>query len=226
MAGVEARGHVVDMRYHKCLGVLAIASLATLAAHGSARAQSSRPGPGAGPAIELGRFGAAHVLEFEGPPLPGRREFYRPVPPLTLHHRWIVVQDSTFGVVFAGASGVRPDLSDYVGDVYLHSLDGVKAVEVRALVFDVWGEPSGYLTSTVLTERRAGDSWDVHPRWRVEDASTAEHRTSIVWINRVMFDDESILEADPEPIAAAWTRVTGQPFDGLPEDVLQRAIEP
>ena len=96
-------------------------------------------------AVEVGRFGAARVLESVGPPLFGRREFYRPVPPLELHSSWIVVQDSTFGLVFTAPSGVKPGVGSYDADIYVRALQNIRAMEVRSLVFNVWGEPSGYL---------------------------------------------------------------------------------
>jgi hypothetical protein len=175
---------------------------------------------------EIDRLGAARVLETAGPPLFGRREFYRPVPPLALGNRWILVQDSTFGVVFTQPSGVKPDLDGYEADLYLGALEDVRAIEVRALAFNVWGEPAGYLGMTVLMDRYAGDRWDLHPRWQGDGLAAHEHRTTITWVNRVMFGDESILEASVEPIAVAWAHVTGYEFEGLPEDSLRRATVP
>ncbi|MDH3205362.1 MAG: hypothetical protein OEO79_02050 [Gemmatimonadota bacterium] len=176
------------------------------------------------PAREIARFGAARVLEAVGPPLFGRREFYRPVPPLQLRNRWLVVQDSTFALVFTQPSGVKPDVDGYDGDIYLRALQDIRAIEVRTLVFNVWGDLSGYLGITVLMEGREGAGWDLHPRWPSEGRPTHEHRTSIMWIHRVMFDDESILQADLAPIAAAWSHVTGSAFEGLPEELLVRAV--
>jgi hypothetical protein len=166
------------------------------------------------------------VLEAVGPPLFGRREFYRPVPPLQLRNRWIVVQDSTFGLVFTQPSGVKPEVDSYESDVYLRALQNVRAIEVRSLVFNVWGDLAAYLGMTVLVEGRTGASWDLHPRWVIPGAPTHEHRTSVMWVHRVMFEDESVLEVDLDPIRAAWSHVTGHRFEGLPEESLRRAIGP
>ena len=174
--------------------------------------------------VEIGRYGSAIVIEAPGPALFGRREFYRPVPPLRLRNRWVVVQDSTFGLVFAEPSGVESDVGSYDGDVYLRSMQNVRAVEVRVLAFNVWGELAEYLGATVLMELKPGDTWEIHPRWTEGLASTHAHRTSIAWIHRVMFDDESILEADMESVGIAWSNVTGADFDGLPEPSLLRAV--
>ncbi len=175
---------------------------------------------------EIGRHGSATVVESDGPAITGRREFYGGVVPLGLKNRWIMVQDSTIGLVFSRPSGVKADLESYAADVYLRALNAVTAVEIRALAFSVWGEPTSYLGVTVLAERGPGEDWEFHPRWREVRESPQGHRTSIIWINRVMFEDESVWEADTEPVAAAWRFATGSEFTGLPEDELLRASGP
>jgi hypothetical protein len=176
-----------------------------------------------GSAQIVGREGSATILDAEGPPLAGPREyFYRSSPPFGVRHRWILVQDSTFGVVFAQPSGVKGDIGSYSSDLFLRALAGVRAVEVRALVFDIWGDYTDYLAVTVLVDRGAGESWEIHPLWPAENPAH-EHRTSIVWVNRVLFDDESQLEADLGPIARAYELVTGDDFEGLGDDRPVRA---
>jgi hypothetical protein len=137
-----------------------------------------------------------------------------------------MVQDSTSGVVFTSPSGVSADLTGYEAQVHVQAVQDVKAVEIRSLSFNVWGELSAYLGATVLTERAAGERFDIHPRWRDVDAPTHEHRTTIVWIHRVMLGDESVREAGLEPIAGAWAHVTGGSLERLPEGILHRALGP
>ncbi len=208
------------------LASTALALLLLVAGAPDASAQETRHMLGGRPAAEVARFGAVLVVEADGPPLIGRREFYRPVPPLDIRSRWIVVQDSTFGVVFTQPSGVKSDLEVLDSDLYLRALEDIKAVEVRSLAFNVWGEMSAYLGVTVLMERTMGERWDLHPRWLVDDLPLHEHRTSVTWVHRVMFEDESVLQADVEPLAAAWSHVTGAAFEGLPEEQLLRAVGP
>ncbi|MEQ1857668.1 MAG: hypothetical protein ABL963_14510 [Longimicrobiales bacterium] len=172
----------------------------------------------------LAREGAAQILEVQGPALAGPREyFYRPSPPFDVRNRWILVQDSTFGVVFAQESGVRGDIGSYAGDLYLRALADVRAVEVRALVFNVWGDYADHLSVTVLVDRAVGESWEIHPLWPAESPAH-EHRTSIVWIHRVMLADQSVIEADPSPLARAWEFVTSTDFEGLLDDPPVRAM--
>jgi hypothetical protein len=171
--------------------------------------------------------GTAVILEAEGPPLDGPREFfYRPSPPFDVNSRWVLVQDSTLEVVFASPSGVKKGLQGYVGDIFLRALTDVRAVEVRSLVFNVWGQYEGQLAVTVLVDRADGERWEIHPSWTGLTAPLHEHRTSVVWIHRVMFDDESIVEAELGPIGRAWEHVTGSDFEGMPEDPPLRATGP
>jgi hypothetical protein len=192
-----------------------------------ATAQEARLEYGGSEARVVGRDGTAVILEAEGPPLDGPREFfYRPSPPFDVSSRWVLVQDSTFGVVFSQPSGVKGGIGGYVGDLYLGAVAGVRAVEVRSLVFNIWGEYAGHLAVTVLVDRAAGERWEVHPSWSGVTAPLHEHRTSIVWINRVMFADQSVVEADMDPIGRAWEHVTGTEFPGLADEPPIRAVGP
>lgn len=188
-----------------------------------ARAQRPLVELSGAPLIRVDQRGPAAVLEAEGPALSGRREFYRPASPLRLRHRWLMVQDSTFAVVFAAPAGVTAGIDSYEAGVSLRALRPVMAVEVRALLFDVWGDAAGYLALTDLDERRVGDRWELRPRWRHGAADRAVYRTSLVWIHRVMLDDETVVEADLEAVGAAWRFLTGNTFPGLPAEGPSRA---
>ena len=167
-----------------------------------------------GMAAEIGRAGSAIVLEATGPRLPAPREIYRPVPPLELRHRWVMLQDESLGVAFGAPSGVTADREHYDGEVRIRALDDVRAIEVRALVFNVWGDLSDYLTITLLDDRQVGDAWVLQPRWSDAEGADA-HRTTIMWVNRVMFADESVAEVDADALALAWSHVTGMPYEDL-----------
>lgn len=170
----------------------------------------------------IARDGGSIVVETQGPHLVGRREIYRPVPPLDLRSRWILVQDPSLGVVFGNPSGVRAEPGSYEGEISLVATEEIRAVEIRALVFDVWNELADHLTFTVLDERQANESWSLQPQWS-DESGPGEHRTSIVWIHRVMLEDESILEADEGLIGTAWEAVTEMEFMGLAAEDLIRA---
>lgn len=165
----------------------------------------------------IARDGGAIVIETPGPQLVGRREIYRPVPPLDLRSRWIIVQDPSLGVVFGNPSGVRGEPGSYEGEMSLVATEEIRAIEIRALVFDVWNEFADHLTFTVLDERGPDESWSLQPQWS-DESGPDEHRASILWIHRVMLEDETILEADVALIGTAWEAVAGTAFEGLPLD--------
>jgi len=207
------------------IGRILVLGVAAVLHPSVAIAQEARVESGGWDARVVGRDGAAVIHEADGPPLDGPREFfYRPSPPFDVSSRWVLVQDSTLGVAFSQPSGVKGGIGGYVGDFYLGALADVRAVEVRALVFNIWGEYAGHLAVTVLVDRGAGERWEIHPSWGGMTAQLHEHRTSIVWINRVMFDDESIQEADLAPVGRAWEHVTGTDFEGLADEPPIRAV--
>lgn len=206
--------------------IAALQGLALLAAPGRAAPQEPFPGPASEATTEVARRGSAVALEAAGPALLGRPEIYRPTPALPLHHRWVFVQDSTLGVVFSSPSGIEAGLEGLEGELHLRALRETSAVEIRALVFNVWGDLAGYLAVTTFAERRAGDTFSAHPRRREPTPAVREHRTSIVWIHRVMSADESIAAAKLDAVAAAWAHVVGGDFPGLPEDAPLRAVAP
>jgi hypothetical protein len=212
-------------RAPQLLAGILVAGVAALLHPPTAFAQEERIEARGWDARVVARDGTASIVEAEGPPLDGPREFfYRPSPPFDVSGRWVVVQDSTFGVVFSQPSGVKGGIGGYVGDLYLGALDEVRAVEIRALVFNIWGEYAGHLAVTVLVDRAAGERWEIHPTWSGVTAPLHEHRTSVVWVNRVMFEDESVRQADLAPVGRAWEHVTGTEFEGLANEPAIRAV--
>lgn len=164
----------------------------------------------------MGRSGSAIFVEADGPRL------FRTGPVIlehpTLRNRWIIVQDSTMGVVFTGPSGVKINPPDYDGDVNLVALTGVVAIEVRALLFNVWGDFTAHVGATRLVAEQIGETWTMDPRWSGVPTPGGDYRTSLMWVHRVMFRDETVFVADPAVIEAAVRRLTGAavPDIGVP----------
>jgi len=193
-----------------CLLTLALASHASLSAQ-TYVFETGELG------VEVEHEGSVIVVEAMGPKLVRTG-------PIILEHgalrnRWIVVQDSTMGVVFTEPSGVKVSSPDYDGDIDLRALTSVVAIEVRALLFNVWGEFAGHVGVTRLVEQRIGETWAMDPRWTEVSAPAGEHRTSIMWIHRVMFGNESIFEADLAAIEAATRDLTGRPMPDIGDPV-------
>jgi hypothetical protein len=155
----------------------------------------------------LSQIGTAQVIESPGPPL--FRNGPINIEHATLNARWIVIQDSTMGVVFTEPSGVKANPPNYDGDVDLRALTRIVAVEVRALLFNVWGDFTGQVTTTRLLDAKLGEAWAMDPRWVDLPRSSNEHQTSIMWVHRAMYEDETWSEAAQNVISEAIRLVTG-----------------
>jgi len=133
---------------------------------------------------------------------------------------WVIVQDSTMGVVFTEPSGVYGKGDDYNGDVDLRAFRDIEAVEVLALTVDVWGDVGKLVSVTRIKREEAGSHWSYDPAWSDIGAPVHRHQASIMWVSRVMYSDRSIRETTFETIAAAWLAFTGREIKALPEPIL------
>jgi hypothetical protein len=172
------------------------------------------------PGAEVARAGSAIVIEAPGPVTCSACAFDQARDGTRL--RWLVVQDSSLGVVFTEPSGVRPSADVYGlnGDVDLRAIRDVRAVEVRAVTFNVWGEYGKLLSVTRIRNQQAGDEWSYNPSWSDIGAPAHTHRISIMWVHRVMFDDESVTLANPGGLSAAWRFITGEDLGEMEEPLL------
>jgi len=165
----------------------------------------------------LDRFGTATILESAGPAI--ATSAYRSAD--MMRYRWFMVQDSSLGVVFTEPSGVkRAGVAggDYDGDVDLLALKGVRAIEVRALLFNVWREYTMTVSATDVQLREPGATFSYNPRWSDLFAPTSEMQGSIMFVARVLNLDGSIVEAALEPVLALARKVAS--------DVRPEALRP
>lgn len=165
----------------------------------------------------LDRFGSAAILESSGPAI--ATSAYKSSD--MLRYRWFMVQDSSLGVVFTEPSGVkRAGLGggDYDGDIDLLALRGVRAIEVRALLFNVWREYTMTVSATDVQLREPGATFSYNPRWNDLFGPTSEMQGSIMFVARVLNLDGSIVEAALEPVLALARKVAS--------DVRPEALRP
>lgn len=189
-----------------------LASALTLFAASPSEAQDYRFGSG-DTAERIAEVGTSLVVQSVGPRLLRMGPII--LQRFALYNRWVMVQDSTMGVVFTRPGGVKASVPDYVGDVSLTALSDVVAIEVRSLVFNVWNDLAGHLAVTRLVDQSIGESWSMDPRWTGVERSPTEHRTSVTWVHRVMFGNESIFEADLDVVREAVLALTGEELDDL-----------
>ena len=121
----------------------------------------------------------------------------------TLNREWIVVHHPTLPVDLEATPGiVTAFISKPYGGEYryrsqfkLRTEKAVKAVEVRFLVFDVWGQHVRNLSYEEVSDRAVGIK-DVSAEWQVFSENEVEkHYASIGYVARVRLDDGRVVEA-------------------------------
>lgn len=132
--------------------------------------------------------------------LPGPRQS-------TLERVWVTVHDPLMPVDIRGTAGARTELArrtdgySYRADYFLDVKEPLSAVEVRFLLFDLWGESMRTLSDVEATdmagEAEMGGEWSTFG-----DARPATLYASIAYVARARTKAGRIVEASPATIAA------------------------
>jgi hypothetical protein len=128
-----------------------------------------------------------------------------------LEREWIVVTDERLPVSIIGEAGIRTVYVsphryriggyEYRSDFSLVARKDIAAVEVRIVVFDVWGDFVRTLSLTQIQDVAAGETIRVQPRWQVfRESEVADHYGSLAYVARVRTSSGRILEAEYERI--------------------------
>lgn len=140
-----------------------------------------------------------------------------------LRYEWFMVQDSSMGVVFTEPSGVKwnGQRSVYDGDIDLMALEGIQAIELRAVTLDVWREIGATLTMTDIQLRAQGEDFDYDPAWGSWVMTPSSYLISVLFVSRVLKLDGTTIEA-PEDRVLAVVRSISEAFtlDDLAPDPL------
>jgi hypothetical protein len=78
-----------------------------------------------------------------------------------------MVQDSSLGVIFTEPSGVKRAAGEgelFDGDIDMRTLGGIRAIEVRSLLFDVWRQYRKTVSSTYVYYYRPQTNFSFNPR--------------------------------------------------------------
>jgi len=132
----------------------------------------------------------------------------------TLQREWITVHDDSMlasvarGSETVGTVGVRTVYRErgsyssggyrYVSAYVITATEALSAIEVRFLLFDVWGNHSRNLSSTDVIDMKAGEVESFHPEWNVHSENeVSEFYASIAYIAQVRTKDGRVIKADP-----------------------------
>lgn len=132
-------------------------------------------------------------------------------PNTSLQREWITAHDSLSPADLSGTVGVVTVYREgggYVSSGYEYQAvvpvtfkEDVTALEVRFVLFDVWGQFTKTLSETEVEDASAGTTKTFRPRWRILDENeVSEHYASLGYIARMRTKAGRVFEANYRPI--------------------------
>lgn len=126
----------------------------------------------------------------------------------TLDYDWVMVIDSSLGLVFDGPAGARaagsPAEPAIKLDADVRALVPISAYEIRVLTFDVWRNHTSTLYYSRLQDIKAGDKKRVDRKWYGFSPSEARLQlTSLAFVAKVRYEDGRAVIADLAPVLRA-----------------------
>lgn len=150
----------------------------------------------------------------------------------SLQRIWIVIRDPAIPAEFVGSPGVTTIYSskgsysggyEYTGDYKVRSSVDLTAIQVRYLVFDVWGQHQRSLVTNEIEDLPANKVRDFKPRWSLHsEADAATHYASIAYIAKVRTKDNRIYNANL-PFVVEQAKKFSAKFDEADLDATPRA---
>lgn len=127
----------------------------------------------------------------------------------SLKREWIAVHDSTIPVDLEGTPGISTGyVSKQYGGEYRYrtkfqitTKQPIRAVEVRFLTFDVWGNHVRSLSFEEVADVAAGVTKDLQGEWALYSENDVErHYASIAYVARVRVEDGHVLVAPVDTV--------------------------
>jgi hypothetical protein len=146
----------------------------------------------------------------------------------TLELEWVMVADSTLGIIFdgpVGASGIYDDpWYRYASSMRMKALVPIRAFEVRILTFDVWRQFTGTLSFSQLEDLVPGQQKNFDRVWGIYgEGQLRDHFTSVAYVAKVRLADGRTVIADPGPALRAaqaiQASITIQDLEPKPEPI-------
>ena len=208
------------MRHLRLCGNVALCIILTFPS--SLRAQNATA------AAVIDRVGTALITKASGGSVKIQRGLGAVSNRSSLELEWVMVMDSTLGIVFDGAVGANGVFEDpwyrYESNMRMFALVPVQAFEVRILTFDVWHQFTGTLSFSQLEDLAAGQQKSFDRVWGIYgESQLRDHFISVAYVARVRLADGRTIVADPTPALKAaqaiQASVTIQDLEPKPEPV-------
>jgi hypothetical protein len=132
---------------------------------------------------------------------------------------WICVQDPAMPVEFKDPVGVKTVYTsrgdggeyEYSAVVHLIARQPVSVVEVRFLLFDIWGQGTKNLVITEIMDLQPGMTKEINPKWRLpSETEAAQYYASIAYISRVRTKDGRVLATNSELVLEQARKLSAQ----------------
>lgn len=139
----------------------------------------------------------------------------------TLRREWVAIHDDELPVDLEGTPGVltayRRDSYRYESSVTIKVTEPVVAVEVRFILFDVWGERTRVLSFSDVRDFAVGVhetdvSWDLF-----SEKEASEHYASIAYVATVRTKTGDVYRADSEDVIS----VAREYMEAFTDDLLE-----
>ena len=126
----------------------------------------------------------------------------------SLTYDWVVVVDSSLGLVFERPAGVQawgtPTNPQIRLDADVRAIKPVAAYEIRVLTFDVWRRHTGTLIYARFQDIKPGEKKGVKRTWGgYTEAEARLQLTSILYVAKVRYQDGRTVVADASPVLRA-----------------------
>lgn len=138
-----------------------------------------------------------------------------------LNRVWITIHDDGLPVAFMGAVGIKTTYAkggsysagnyQYSSAYGLATKDATAAVEIRFLVFDIWGQHKRSLSATHIGDAGAGTTKQFDSKWNLySEHEASEHYASIAYVARVRTQDGRILAANTRHVIEQARKFSAQ----------------
>ena len=139
----------------------------------------------------------------------------------TLEREWITAHDSLSPVDLVGTVGIttvyKPGTGYSSGEYVYTSRIGldikepISALQLRFVLFDIWGQFTKTLSATEVEDLPPGTARTLTPEWRVySENEVSEHYASLAYVARVRTKAGRVFEANYIPIVEEARKLSSQ----------------
>lgn len=125
----------------------------------------------------------------------------------SLVREWVTVHDDSIPATILNTVGVRTSMNSKYNPEYravynIEATQDLSAIEIRFLLFDIWGKPTGNLSATYVEDFPSQHTKILKGNWYASGHAAKEHYASIAYIARVRTKNGRVIEANTKTVLA------------------------